>query len=103
MLSHEDERRLAAIERQMLSDDPDFVLRFRRGAIASLPDRTPRRPLRGAFTATALCVLSALAALGLMIALVGLLVASSGLIISGATMAAATAWAFRRLHRDWLG
>jgi hypothetical protein len=53
MLSHEDERRLAAIERQLMSDDPAFVRRLAR--------RGRRARVRWSRALTAVAVVCALA------------------------------------------
>lgn len=97
MLSHEDERRLAAIERQMLSDDPDFVRRFRRCVARSARERR----VRGAGRCAVLCGLWALFALGAALVLIGFATGWLDVLLPGCVLAVAGWWPVRRLRRRW--
>jgi hypothetical protein len=92
MLSHEDERRLHAIERQMLDEDPDFVHRFRRSAATSMSASR-------ALVIVCISVLAALVTLGVGVGLCGLLTASPMLIFTGGGLAAVAGYELRRLRR----
>jgi ferric-dicitrate binding protein FerR (iron transport regulator) len=83
MLSHEDEQRLAALEQQLLIDDPAFARRL------AHPDA--RRPsARRRIAAALIGVLCALATVA------GLLAGSGSLILSGTMLTLAAAWVFHR-------
>jgi hypothetical protein len=92
MLSHEDERRLNAIERQMRDDDPDFVRRFRRRAATAMSARRTA----AAFGAAILVLLGVL---GLLVVVVGLVTGSIALILTGAGLTAVAAHELRRMRR----
>jgi len=83
MLSHEDEQRLAALEQQLLVDDPAFARRLAHPHV--------RRPSAGRRIAAALIgILCALATAA------GLLAESGSLILSGAALTIAAVWVWRR-------
>ena len=83
MLSHEDHQRLAAIERQLLIDDPAFVRRLGRRSIA-----------RGSrWRKAAAAVVGVLCALAMM---VGMLSDSGALTLSSAVLTVAAWWTFYR-------
>jgi Protein of unknown function (DUF3040) len=86
MLSHEDRQRLAALERQMMIDDPAFARRLRRYTIA-------RRFTWRRVAAAVICVLCALATVA------GLLADSGALTLSSGALTLAAAWDFRRARR----
>jgi fatty acid desaturase len=92
MLSHEDERRLNAIEQQMRAEDPEFVRRFRRRATTSM---SARRTL----AAIGVAVLCALGFLGLLVAVVGIVTGSITLILTGCGLTAVAAYELRRMRR----
>ena len=87
MLSHDDEQRLAAIERQLLTDDP---------ALARLLGRrlVDRRSMWHSAVAAAVGILCALSTVA------GLLADSGALILSSAALTAAAAWVFHRARRS---
>ena len=99
MMSHEDERRLAAIERQMLDDDPEFVRRFRDSTASSMP---AQRAARATVTSVHL-VLCSVAAFGGLIAVTGVLAISPALVLIGGSLVAGAAWWFRRMRRHNAG
>ena len=82
MMSREERRRLAAIERQMLIDDPAFVQLFKRSLRST--GLAWRR-------ATAAVVWSLLA----LVALAGLTVGSIELIVTAVALSLAAAWMLR--------
>ena len=88
MLSHEDERRLAAIERQLMSDDPAFVRRLaRRG-------RRARVRWSRALTAAAVAVVCALATV------LGLAGGSAELYLPSIVLTVVAGWLYYRVtHR----
>jgi hypothetical protein len=86
VLSHDDEQRIAAIERQLLIDDPALARRLGR-----LLDR---RSIWQSAVAAVVGVLCALAAIA------GLLADSGSLILSGVALTAAAAWVFHRAQRS---
>jgi hypothetical protein len=85
MLSHEDEQRLAAIERQLLIDDQAFA-------------RSLGRPMYpgSAWRQALAAVIGTLCALA---ALLGLLTSSGTLFLSSAALTLAAAWVFHRARR----
>jgi hypothetical protein len=85
MLSHEDEQRLAAIERQLMIDDPTFARRLCRPTYA-----------RSAWRQALAAVIGTLCALA---AFVGMLTSSGTLFLSSAALTVAAAWVFRRARR----
>jgi len=85
MLSHEDEQRLAAIERQLVIDDPTFARRLCRRGHA----RFAWRPALAAVIGT-LCGLAAC---------LGLWTDSGTLCLSSAALTVAAAWVYRRTRR----
>jgi hypothetical protein len=88
MLSHEDERRLAAIERELMCDDPALARRLAR-------HRT-RKPRWGRVLAMVVGVLCALATI------VGVLAESTALVVSSAALTVVAGWFIcrgRRSHR----
>jgi Flp pilus assembly protein TadB len=96
MLSHEDERRLAAIERQMLADDPEFVQRFRQSTTSSMSARpAPDAVVTG--VRRALCALAVLAAL---VVVLGMVAISPALVLVGAPLVAAAVWSLRWVRRS---
>jgi hypothetical protein len=97
MMSHEDERRLAAIERQMLDDDPDFVRRFRQSVARSMRAQRVRGAMRGAV----LCTLWAMVGLGWSLAVIGVLAGWFDVLLPGCLLAAAAWWRVRVLRRRW--
>jgi Flp pilus assembly protein TadB len=92
MLSHEDERRLNAIEQHMRDEDPEFVRRFRRRATTSM---SARRTL----VTMGIAVLCSLGVLGVLVAVVGLVTGSVVLILTGCGLAAVAAYELRRMRR----
>jgi Protein of unknown function (DUF3040) len=83
MLSHEDHQRLAAIERQLLIDDPGFVRRLGR-----------RSNARGSRWRKAVAaIIGILCALAMM---VGMLSGSGALTLSSAVLTVAAWWTFHR-------
>lgn len=95
MLSHEDERRLAAIERQMLDDDPAFVRRFRRCVAKAM--RAQRA--RGIVQCVVLCTFWALVGIGSSLALIGVVSGWAEVLLPGCALAAAASWEVRVLRR----
>jgi hypothetical protein len=95
MLSHEDRRRLAAIERQMLDDDPDFVRRFRRRTAVSI--RVQR--VLGAFRGGTLWLLWVLTGVGATMALIGVLAVAAEFVLTGVALAVVAGWSLRWLRR----
>ena len=95
MMSHEDERRLAAIEQQMLADDPDFVHGFRRHVAASTRNRRWLTAFRNAME----CALWSQAVLGAVLVLAAILLASAELVLLGMVLAAVAGWVAYRLRR----
>ena len=93
MLSHEDERRLNAIEKQMRDDDPRFVRRFRRSATTSMSARRTVTVVIGA-------VLFALGLLGVLVAIMGAFIASVTLILTGCSLTALAVYKLRRVRRQ---
>jgi uncharacterized membrane protein YfcA len=87
MLSHDDEQRLAAIERQLLTDDPALARRLRRHLV-------DRRSIWQSAVAAVIGVLCALATVA------GLLADSGSLILSGAALTAAAAGVFQHARRS---
>jgi Flp pilus assembly protein TadB len=85
MLNHEDEQRLAALEQQLLIDDPAFA---RRLAHTHAGRHSAGRRILAAVVGV-LCALATVA---------GLLAASGTLVLSGAMLTLAAVWVFRR-HR----
>lgn len=90
MLSHEDERRLAAIERRLLDDDPAFVRRFRRRA-ATADHRSALVGRLNVLTVAALAIVAAMVLVGLMV-----LGVAAVLFAIGATVAAVVRMRWRR-------
>lgn len=90
MLSHEDERRLAAIERQMHDNDPGFVRRFRRRAT-----KMPTGRMGWLATATMWIV----AVVGGLVVVTGLVTGSGPLFLMGATVALAAGCLLQRRRR----
>ena len=86
MLSHEDHRRLAAIEQQLLIDDPRFVRRLNYRSVA-------RGSRWRKATAAVVGVLCALAMA------VGMLSGSGTLTLSSAVLTGAAWWIFHRARR----
>jgi hypothetical protein len=82
MLSHEDERRLAAIERQLLIDDPAFARRLGRPV--------HRRTTWQRAAAALVAILCALATI------VGILSNAGSLALSSAVLTVAAVWVFHR-------
>ena len=82
MMSREERRRLAAIERQMLIDDPAFAQLFTR----SLPS------IGSAWRRATAAVVGALFSLA---AIAGLLAGSVQLVVTAAALSVAAAWVFR--------
>jgi hypothetical protein len=94
MMSQEDRRRLAAIERHMLADDPRFVRRFRsRMAVVDRADRTSGG-LR--------VLLAAAAVLGLVLFVLGSLAGAADVVLPGlaALGIAGAGWWLRRRRQD---
>jgi hypothetical protein len=91
VLSHEDRRRLAAIERRLLDDDPAFVRRFRRRAAAAEPEPWSIGRLN-VLTVAMLAVVGSMALVGLLVMGV-----TAVLLAIGCTVAAVV-W-FRRRRR----
>lgn len=85
MLSHEDERRLAEIERHLVRDDPEFARR-----LAAVPGAAPPWSRR---VATSLLLIGALAVV------VGLLLASAAVVLLGIWSASGTIWLFMAARR----
>jgi DUF3040 family protein len=79
MLSHEDERRLAAIERQLMSDDPTLARRLARHP----------RTLRSRWGRVLAMVVGVLCALA---TIVGALAESAALVVSAAALTVAAGW-----------
>jgi anti-sigma-K factor RskA len=90
MLSHEDRRRLAAIERQLLIDDPAFTELFTRSRADA---RRVRVRVARRVAAAVVAILCALAAV------VGLMAGSVPLVVSGVSMAMVAGWVVRRARR----
>jgi hypothetical protein len=86
MLSYEDERRLAAIERQLISDYPALARRF-------------ARPARTAGSRWGRVLVAVIGILCLFAMLVGLLAGSTELVVSGAVLTAAASWSLHQLRR----
>jgi hypothetical protein len=85
MLSHEDEQRLAAIERQLLIDDPTFARRLCRPPYA-----------RSAWRQALAVVIGTLCGLA---AFLGMLTNSGTLFLSSAALTVAAGWVYRRARR----
>jgi hypothetical protein len=85
MLSHEDERRLAAIERQLLIDDPVFARRLCRATCARYIWRQVLAAVVGTLCGLAACL--------------GMLSGSGTLFLSSAALTVAAAWVYRRTRR----
>jgi len=92
MLSHEDERRLNAIEKRMRDEDPRFVRRFRRRATASM---SARRTM----SFVSAVVLCALGLLGVLVATMGAFTPSVTLILTGCSLTALAVHELRRMRR----
>jgi uncharacterized membrane protein len=86
MLSHEDRRRLAAIERQMQIDDPAFARLFTHRLAAGTRWRRPATAVAGM-----LCGLAAIAGV-----LTGSVLLFVLLFVSSATIAVAARWPIHR-------
>jgi hypothetical protein len=86
MLNQQDRRRLAAIERQTLIDDPAFARRLRRGSVVA----------RSTWRKVAAAIIGILCGLA---TFVGMLSNSGSLTASSAALAAAAWWAFHRAGR----
>jgi hypothetical protein len=89
MLSHEDERRLAAIERELMRDDPALARRLARHP----------RTLRSRWSRVLATVVGILCALA---TIVGALAESAALVASAAALTVAAGWFVcrgRRSHR----
>ena len=86
MMSREERRRLAAIERQMLIDDPAFAQLFTRSLQST----------GSAWRKATAAVVGALLAL---VALAGLMVGSIELIVTAAALSVAAAWMLRLTRR----
>ncbi|QJY49187.1 DUF3040 domain-containing protein [Pseudonocardia broussonetiae] len=97
MLSHEEERRLQAIEQQMRDEDPDFVRRFGRRT------DTLAAALHRARAIAVKVVLGLLTALGVLIGIAGLLTASLALFFTGSGLAGVSAYQLRRVRRRRCG
>ena len=82
MMSREERRRLAAIERQMLNDDPEFAHLF---TCSLRSTGSARRRTTAAVVATLLAL----------VALAGLLASSIELVVTAAALSMAAAWMFR--------
>jgi hypothetical protein len=87
MLSHGDEQRLAAIERQLLTDDPTFARRLCRPTYARSVWRQALAAVIGTLCALAACV--------------GMLTSSGTLFLSSAGLTVAAVWVFRRSRRRY--
>jgi Protein of unknown function (DUF3040) len=87
MLSHEDEQRLAAIERELMSDDPALARRLARHS------RTTRMRC-GRVLAAIIAILCALATL------VGALAESAALVVSAAALTVVAGWFVYRSSRS---
>jgi hypothetical protein len=86
MLSHEDEQRLAAIERQLLIEDPVFARRLCRATCARYIWRQVLAVVVGTLCGLAACL--------------GMLTSSGTLFLSSAALTVAAAWVYRRTrHR----
>jgi hypothetical protein len=86
MLSHEDHRRLAAIEQQLLIEDPDFVRRLRRPSFAR----------RSRWRRAAITIIGVLCALATM---VGVLSGSGPLTLISGLLTTAAWWMLHRTRR----
>lgn len=86
MLSHEDHQRLAAIEQQLLIDDPRFVRRLNYRSVA----RGSRWRKAAAAVVGVLCAFAMA---------VGMLSGSGTLTLSGAVLTGAAWWTFHRVRR----
>jgi hypothetical protein len=86
MMSREERRRLAAIERQMLNDDPAFAHLFTRSLQST----------GSVWRKATAAVVGALLAL---VALAGLMVGSIELIVTAAALSVAAAWMLRLTRR----
>jgi hypothetical protein len=86
MMSREERRRLAAIERQMLIDDPAFAHLFTRSLQST----------GSVWRKATAAVVGALLAL---VALAGLMVGSIELIVTAAALSVAAAWMLRLTRR----
>jgi hypothetical protein len=93
-LSHEDARRLAAIERQMLADDPALVRRFRRFDTSS----TRTRRVRGAVRCAVTFLFWATIVIGSLLAGIGALSGWGDVFLPGCVLLAA-AWWLARVRR----
>jgi hypothetical protein len=82
MMSREERRRLAAIERQMLNDDPAFAHLFTRSLQST----------GSVWRKATAAVIGALLALA---AIAGLLASSIELVVTAAALSLAAAWMFR--------
>ena len=85
MLSHEDELRLAAIERQLLIDDPVFARRLCRPTCARSMCLQALAAVIGTLCGLAACL--------------GALTNSGTLFLSSAALTVAAAWVYRRTRR----
>ena len=85
MLSHEDEQRLAAIERQLLIDDPVFARRLCRPTCARSTCRQVLAVVIGTLCGLAACL--------------GAPTGSGTLFLSSAALTVAAAWVYRRTPR----
>ena len=86
MMNHKERRQLAAIERQMLLDDPAFARLF-------------TRSLRATASAWQRAVAAVVGTLFALTAAAGLLADSVLLVVSGASITVAAGWVFRRNRR----
>jgi Protein of unknown function (DUF3040) len=86
MLNQQDRRRLAAIEQQMLIDDPAFARRLARGSAVT----------RSTWRKAAFAIIGILCGLA---TCVGMLSSSGTLTASGAALTVAAWWAFHRAGR----
>jgi Flp pilus assembly protein TadB len=89
MLSHEDRRRLAAIEQQMQIDDPAFARIFTRRLVAGTRWQRPAAAVAGM-----LCALAVIAGV-----LTGSVLLFVLLFVSAATIAMAARWPMHRPRR----
>lgn len=90
MLSREDSRRLAEMERQLLNDDPEFCARMSGGG-TQLPRHRRRLPISLIFTVTVIWIVA------LILGVLGWWPAAAVAALCGATVAAAT------IHRSLRG
>ncbi|MGD9985448.1 DUF3040 domain-containing protein [Pseudonocardia sp.] len=99
MLSREDRRRLDAIERQLIAQDPEFVRRVRRRAAAVR--RAGRFPSVRTAGAPRLVWLGMLT--GLVVLVIGIVAAAPELALTGVVFLTLSVWAGRLLMRHSRG